>query len=310
MASATKVTLDSHDKLVLCTLFDKEMGGVASKYSEADIPRDLFFDEDKKIIFNYKTGVMIDMNLPPERYVEDANIVEAYLRIEVEAISIVDLISPTERDALVKLQSSKSILETRILNDPSGKGQKYASVYNNVAQIERYLLLLFESTTLVGDTIPELEESYTAATLLNVISLREKHITSLLYKAIELALPEQEVQSNTGLNQVTYKLSARGARILSAAYGQLAAVYLDRAARFERLAAGYRAQNLAPETLKPILDIIFSAEVSASNLMNQAAFFGDEFTGLLALKVNPYAKLCGSIVKDSIVDSVNKHINQ
>lgn len=186
---------------------------------------------------NPPSGVQIDMNLPPDQNV-NANEIANLVKQEKEAIELV------ESGGTKNLQQAMEIFNQIIETSP-----KYASAYNNRAQVRR---LITNWDQQVDDILMDLQN------------------------AIELAEP----------SSADKPVSKMQGTILCQAYSQLGGLYL----------------TISQE---PGRDRWYYEE-KASNSLYYAGLYGNELARQVATKVNPYAKLCGNMVRDALIAEYSK----
>ena len=148
----------------------------------------------------------------------------------------------------------------------------YASAYVNRAQCTRY------------------EGSYTLKAL---EILRHTPTLSDLNTAIELVSPDKP-----GI-----PVSPEVVRLLSSAYTQRATLYLAAARQLEEEQMSGPGSILANAKNDPEIDQL---ETLASRDFFQGGRYGNDLAGAMGVRVNPYAKACGNIVREALKQEMNK----
>lgn len=321
--------LSSRDTGILKSIFNFDAAGVAKNNF-----RHIEKLPEIETMFNTSNEIKVDVELPPDPNVTDLQLVEAFTDIEKDVINKIEtslqpverviinkpaaawsgfpsLLSPetemeisvnavyaTERivDDAILLQCEKTLRE-KIINTKAGKD--YASAYTNLATIKK---LILHHDVSVGKEISD----KTLTSFDHVVAL-EKEIFDLLVKAVELAMPKEMVYENDSngadngadsLQGPRYIVSKRQANCLSSAYYQFASLLLTKAAKIEKYLS-HRPGCSSSGFLFSQKELL---ESRASNYFFISGAFGNRIAADLSGKVNPYAKLCGNMVKQSIIE--------
>lgn len=148
----------------------------------------------------------------------------------------------------------------------------YASAYVNRAQCTRY------------------EASYT---LRAIDILHHTPTLSDLSTAIGLVSPDRPGKL----------VSSEVAKLLSSAYTQRATLYLAAARQLGEEQMSGPGSILANININPEIDRL---ETLASRDFFQGGRYGNDLAGAMGVRVNPYAKACGNIVKEALKQEMNK----
>lgn len=210
MSSATQ--LSTHDSVVLSKILNP---GELEEPTQAQ-----------------KQRIQVNAYLPPDQNV-CVELVEKFVEIEKKAVASVDA-----DDSVPNVKKAIEQLKEIIVEAP-----KYASVYNNLAQLERIL-------EQKGETVSKQE------------------IIDNLQRAVKLAGPDQLI------------ISKMQATVLQQAYAQLGQIYMEN--RDDKDSWG--------------------DEEKASECFRRAGEYGNKIAAELAVKVNPYARLCGNIVREALIE--------
>lgn len=274
-----------------------------------------FTDVEKDVINKIETSLQpverVIINKPAAAWSGFPSLVEVHRRLEAQNNGNIPLLSPetemdisvnavyaTERivDDAILLQCEKTLRE-KIINTKAGKD--YASAYTNLATIKK---LILHHDVSVGKEISD----KTLTSFEHVVAL-EKEIFDLLVKAVELAMPKEMVYENDNngadngadsLQGPRYIVSKRQANCLSSAYYQFASLLLTKAAKIEKYLS-HRPGCSSSGFLFSQKELL---ESRASNYFFISGAFGNRIAADLSGKVNPYAKLCGNMVKQSIIE--------
>lgn len=217
MSSATQ--LSTHDQVVLSKILNP---GELEEPTQAQQKR-----------------IQVNTYLPPDQHVT-VELVEKFVEIEKTAIESVD-----KDGSVTNVKRAIEQLKEIIVEAP-----KYASVYNNLAQLERILGQKGEKT------------------------VSKQEIVENLQRAIKLAGPEQLI------------ISKMQATVLQQAYAQLGQIYMENR-------DNYDGDSWADEE-------------KASECFRRAGEYGNKIAAELAVKVNPYARLCGNIVREALIEEGKK----
>ncbi|KAG5367891.1 hypothetical protein CJU90_0069 [Yarrowia sp. C11] len=216
MSSATH--LSTHDQVVLSKILNP---GELEEPTQAQQKR-----------------IQVNTYLPPDQHVS-VELVEKFVEIEKTVIESVD-----KDDSVNNVKRAIEQLKEIIVEAP-----KYASVYNNLAQLERILGQKGEN------------------------SASKQEIVSNLERAIKLAGPDQLI------------ISKMQATVLQQAYAQLGQIYME-------------SRNDTEDS--------WGDEEKASECFRRAGEYGNKIAAELAVKVNPYARLCGNIVREALIEEGKK----
>ncbi|VBB86067.1 YALIH222S03e30042g1_1 [Yarrowia lipolytica] len=216
MSSATH--LSTHDQVVLSKLLNP---GELEEPTQAQQKR-----------------IQVNTYLPPDQHVS-VELVEKFVQIEKTVIESVD-----KDDSVANVKRAIEKLKEIIVEAP-----KYASVYNNLAQLERILDQKGEKSASKLDVISNLE------------------------RAIKLAGPDQLI------------ISKMQGTVLQQAYAQLGQIYME-------------GRNNEGDS--------WGDEEKASECFRRAGEYGNKIAAELAVKVNPYARLCGNIVREALIEEGKK----
>jgi hypothetical protein len=254
MASATatspSVNLSANDARILTQVFDPE--------SAPDAPT-----------------VIVDPNLPADPHVRDPEVLSMCKARELEAIKLVESWKEGDDKDLV-YRTGWGILDALLKDQP-----KYASAYNNRAQLHRWRY---------GD-----RGSFVQSTSPN----------SALAPAAAISSALHDLDTCIGLATPTSPIAA-----VSPSLGKLLAqAWTQRAAIFWNIAKDLKDQNLEriPTSELPSgTDTEWRSwdrmhfEEEGSRCFFMAGVFGSEVGKAMAVVANPYARLCGSIVKEAM----------
>lgn len=208
----------------------------------------------------------------PEATLSNGTFVEGQLPQEVDRDVLIG-IQRREKEALLPLNKedpSREDITTTIssLSNLISEFPRHASLWNNRGQARRMLFNLGTpkyQTGLLTDIVTDLDH------------------------AIALAMPESPAQSVPELN----------AKVLASAYTHRG-LLLWAASRSEELRL---ALNVAVERFREVeadrLEELASVDFGAGGR------FGNDTAKQLAVKLNPYAKLCGSIVKEAMQKEIS-----
>ena len=223
MSSATQ--LSTHDQVVLSKILNP---------GELEAPTQA---QDQQ-----KNRIQVNTYLPPDQNVS-VELVEKFVEVEKTVIE-----SVVKDDSVDNVKRAIEQLKEIIVEAP-----KYASVYNNLAQLQR----IQNQKCQKGDN----EESFS-----------KQEIVDNLQRAIKLAGPDQLI------------ISKMQATVLQQAYAQLGQIYMEN--RDD--------------------DDSWADEEKASECFRRAGEYGNKIAAELAVKVNPYARLCGNIVREALIEEGKK----
>jgi hypothetical protein len=224
--------------------------------------------------------VIINPSLSADPHILDLLTLRIIKDKELQAVKLIETASSrpnialrrTTEDAInisaIDIQAYNRALE--LLTSITSDYPKYASVYNNRAQLRRW-----RYQDLVGSTDSEI------ITALN-------DTISDLQQAISLSSPATP----------TSQISPQQAKTLIQAWTQLGAVYIALSRR-----------NDSHQPVKPVTTVendnwntwdTMRLEEEGSRCFYMAGLYGSEMGRGLAVKMNPYARLCGGIVKEAM----------
>lgn len=252
----------------------------------------VLFDPESTPSSNASTHqyILIDRNLPPDPHIPTELLTEIRQR-EVHAVLEAEAaICPPRADHdgnsayslnLCMLEHALEMLSKLIEDFP-----RYASAYNNRAQVRRLLLHCKES--------PAGEDTHSAQEQHQLVSISpgKKGVATIesdLHHAITLASggDAHHPFPTTTLERV----SPAQAKVLQSAYTQLATLYLA----FSRAATGADTGDQYAG------DPAMSSErweERASHYFRLAGRHGSELGRAMAVRTNPYAKMCAGMVKE------------
>jgi len=232
--------------------------------------------------------VKVDISLPPDPHITDTSLLSNLKAKELEAIQFIEsisskptvsvTISPQQTEEDTKRQTAYTNAIT-ILNEVITQQPSYASSYNNRAQLRRW---------------------YFADDLLTPNASTAKDLSAVisdLRRAITLASP----QSANGA------VSKSQARLLMQAWTQLGAVFWSLGRRRSASKEMSRSEQPVGDS-KPEADEAedwtvwdgHRLEEEGSRCFFAAGMYGSDVGRGLAVKTNPYARLCGGIVKEAM----------
>jgi hypothetical protein len=232
--------------------------------------------------------ILVDASLPPDPHISDLPLLKELREREVDAIQMVEQQSQRPNLSSVPFSSQKVDNDTdkeriysealSILSELISQYPNYASAYNNRAQLHRWRFgdqLISSSTT---------DQEIQSALEATVSDLRE---------AISLSSP-------VGVNS---KVSPQQAKLLMQAWTQLGAVFwnLGKSSKDNQnsgLSCSSRGKESSTSDWVNWDGTRFEEESSRCFFM--AGMYGSDFGRNLAVKMNPYARLCGSIVKEAL----------
>lgn len=229
-------------------------------------------------------SIRVDPNLPSDPQITSPEALSLLKQQEIRAIKLIESCSPNADQS----EKHATYLEALgILSDLIKEYPNYASAYNNRAQLRRWRY---------GDHIPwkpKSSPSDAAAGNANVVAIAQA--LSDLTTAISLGTP------------------ARGAAVSPAQGRLLANAWTQRAAIFYTLSKDLASSRLEhmPLALTSSLPADagelewmgrdrMSLEEEGSTCFLMAGAYGSEVGKVMAVVSNPYARLCGAIVKEAI----------
>ncbi|EED23105.1 conserved hypothetical protein [Talaromyces stipitatus ATCC 10500] len=286
--TAPKISLTSNDSAVLKALFD----------NGEDASRENIYTPDPQ-------AIRIDDSLPP---FPQCDIEEAALKSlehrELDVIRRIQGITPTS-DAKNSAQEASSSLSTPIhileqaiddLTSLITEHPDYPPLYANRAQALRVLVQSKESTSNNTDK--------DAAIFLPQNRDLATKLLSDLSKAISLARPRP-----TGSNRNTNVVSSAQFRLLSnthmhRGYLLLKAGKIRKKEEEEGTTQGQKEIG-GPEQLLSITSRDQLEEMASQDFF-EAGQYGNEIAKQLSVQTNPYAKMCGAIVKEALKKEIEK----
>lgn len=215
-----------------------------------------------------KSASLIDDSLPSL-----ASIPESQLStLEAQQNDIIR--TTTSTSSVADFDSAITQQDDIIASNPT-----YPSAYLNRAMLRR---LKAESEAGVSEAPSDESDSQPRASLISAPSAQIDAILSDIARAIQNALPSSS--SNTLVS--TYQ-----ARILRTAYSHRAYIQL-KAAEQKQPWRGKSATQL---------------EEAASGDFAAAAKFGDEVAREMSVRTNPYARMCGAIVRNAMEEEIREY---
>ncbi|KAJ6256028.1 hypothetical protein Dda_9120 [Drechslerella dactyloides] len=170
-----------------------------------------------------------------------------------------------------------AILSQAVASSPS-----YCSAYNNRAQVRRMAV----ANTNPGDIDNLFSESSDTRTAIAAAYVD-------LSTAISLAQPQTP----------TSPISPQTAKLLANAHTQRATILHTSS---KHLTAGSKLPAELPEELAVLGDDVAAWEEAASRDFFWGGRYGNELAKAMAVHTNPYAKLCGSIVKEAMKKEIGE----
>jgi hypothetical protein len=237
------------------------------------------------------SSVSIDSNLPADPHIASQKLISSLKEREIQAIRLIESCRP-EPSATQKDEVYRAALD--MLSKLIEEYPKYASPYNNRAQLRRWRY---------GDHLP-LSQLSNAPLGTEGGSNQRNHITAIaealadLTTAITLATPPTQ-----------------GAAVSPAQAKLLANAWTQRAAIFYTLSKDLAVSHL-DHLPSVIADFVLDAggcgkpkwlswdrarfEEEGSRCFFMAGAYGSEVGKRMAVVSNPYARLCGAIVKEAM----------
>jgi hypothetical protein len=258
-------TLSQGDELTLNQVFDPE--------SAPEAPR-----------------IEIDASLPPDPHISDLKLLKELQKRELNAIKLVE--EQSQRPHLSPVNLSSQIFDSQdgtdkdhvylealdILSELILQHPNYASAYNNRAQLRRWR---FGDNLIISGATDQIIQSALEAT---VCDLRE---------AITLSSPD-------GADS---KVSPPQAKLLMQAWTQLGAVFWNLGKTWksnQHIGLGSSDEQGQSDKNNWVNWDGTRLEEEGSRCFFMAGLYGSDFGRNLAVKMNPYARLCGSIVKEAL----------
>lgn len=259
MAKAQQVNLSAGDVHILNSVFDPESGPSAP-------------------------SMPVDPNLPSDPHIIDPITLSSLKQTEIRAIKLIESCRTTdEREMHTTYEAA-----LEILSDLTSQHPRYASAYNNSAQLRRWRY---------GDHILPASPSSSAETGHADAADKEKaaaiaHALSDLTTAITLATPRSSEGS----------VSPSQGKLLANAWTQRGAIFYTLAkdlgvARLEHIPASLGSSLRDEEWVK--WDRM-RMEEEGSKCFFMAGAYGGEVGKAMAVVSNPYARLCGAIVREAV----------
>lgn len=224
------------------------------------------------------SGITIDPSLPP--WPASVDISPADLAtIKTRETDIIRKLQNEETPSLETAQSAQDDLDSLIAQYPT-----YPSAYTNRAQVLRILVDLQSSQTQTQNTQNEPDDALFTAETTELSS----RILSDLGKAITLATPPSPADP----------LSTVQSRLLADAHTHRGYILLKAARVKKNHQMEQKEVDVGPERLRGLgADQL---EEMASRDFFLGGRFGNKVAQQLAVQTNPYAKMCGAIVKEAM----------
>jgi len=243
-------------------------------------------------------AVKVDPSLPSDPHITDQSILEAIKSQELQAIRLVEGYSPrpnlapglrstpdhlSDRDCQDKEQIFKKA--RTILSDLITTYPKYASAYNNRAQLRRWR----HGESFIVNAGKEAMNSIVNSTI------------SDLKTAIDLSTPPT----------LSSSVSPQQAKLLIQSWTQLGVVYWS-------LGRRWQDNSMSQPGMLPDGDSQLAQEgqwwtwdgtrleEEGSRCFFMAGLYGSDVGRGLAVKTNPYSRLCGGIVKEALKRESNR----
>ncbi|GMM34670.1 hypothetical protein DASC09_019950 [Saccharomycopsis crataegensis] len=305
--------LTKNDRRVFAVLFNKEAAGIsARKFKERT--KDMNF-LPKFMELNTVGNIIVDLTKTPNRYITDEDRVQDFYDLEAKVIIL------AEKDAFNKPHDIEAMKLDE--HDIDAYGYHFLpdiSVINECQNIvDNEIFGSYEDAKVFGGfyvldaVVKRLSLQYKIAMikkqstnqtnyeeLLQKHSIREKEVEifDLLHKAVDLSLPEPVFKEKDSPDAFPeYTVSRKEASVLQSAYSQFASMLIIKAARLETSMKNETSEK-NKEELRAIMNFF---EAEASHYMYISGAFGDEIAKELSTKINPYAKLCGNVVMQTMV---------
>lgn len=217
-----------------------------------------------------RVEILVNQDLPQDRYIHDAALLGALRAQEKKAIAIIEESETSRQPEAAKDDAYRTALA--ILNDIVENHPEYASARNNRAQLRRWR---FGDRNTLCQKRSAFEAERRAA---GAAAVQDLHST------IILASPARQKDT----------VSPVQGRLLAQSYTQLGALYYAASKDFDS------ASDLDVMDLDGSVWSRDSFEEEASKLFYLGGLYGNEVAKALAVRTNPHAKLCGSIVKEAM----------
>jgi hypothetical protein len=279
MAAATSVPLSTNDLQILNAIFDPESS-------------------------QEKPTVRIDTHLPTDPHILDRDLLTTLQNRELSAIRLIESYASQTQDESNNTNADASsarratyLQAHNILTDIITHHPDYASAYNNRAQLHRWRFgsSSLSSLALPSNSSPDQQHQQLASVAQTLADLA---------KAIKLASPRSPSAA----------VSPHQARILASAWTQRGAVFLSVArglkrAGLERLPSVSLVASAGEEVVVKYGEDRAEEwmgwdrmrfEEEGSRCFYVAGLYGSEVGRAMAVMANPYARLCGAIVKEAI----------
>jgi hypothetical protein len=272
MAAATSIPLSTNDLQILNTVFDPE--------SSSETPT-----------------VRIDTHLPPDPHILDPSLLATIQNRELSAIRLIESYASQSQEesnnpkADVSSARHETYLQAHtILTDIITDHPDYASAYNNRGQLHRWRFGDFGPPSLAlysGSSPHHQQQQQQLASVVQTLTD--------LATAIELASPRSPSAA----------VSPHQAKILASAWTQRGAVFLSVARGLKRAGLETLPSVALAASVEDRVEewtgwdrMRFEEEVSRCFYV--AGLYGSEVGRAMAVMANPYARLCGAIVKEAI----------
>ena len=247
----------------------------------------VLFDPESTPSANASTHqyIHIDSGLPSDPHIPAEllpGIKQREVRAVLEAEAAISLPRADHAEHPLDLHTLEHALE--MLNKLIEDFPRYASAYNNRAQVRR--LLLHRKRPVAGE---DTDSAHQEQHQLVPTSPSVRTVESDLHSAITLASGGGGGGANHPLATTPLeRVSPAQAKVLQSAYTQLATLYL----------AFYRAaQSADAEGQCPAMSME-NWEERASHYFRLAGRYGSELGRAMAVRTNPYAKMCAGMVKE------------
>ncbi|KAF2786433.1 hypothetical protein K505DRAFT_330367 [Melanomma pulvis-pyrius CBS 109.77] len=217
----------------------------------------------------------IDTDLPPHPIISTSQLAI----LETQQNELVRSIDASKQGDEVSISAIDAVTEE--MDAVTERYPEYPSAYVNRAMLRRMRL----ESTLSSNSISTTISSRDPQNKLNLFTSSPPQITPLfadLSLAIASCLPPS--------SSPTSPVSAYRARILRTAYSHRAYLYLKAAE------SGIEWQGKQKGELEEL----------ASRDFAQAARFGDEKAREMSVRTNPYAKMCGAIVREALSEEIRE----
>jgi hypothetical protein len=236
-------------------------------------------------------SITIDANLPPDPQIKDLGLLKELKKRELEAIKLVESHSDAPKVSFANSHGTNHTTSTsrndakhqvyikalEILDLLTTQHPKYASAYNNRAQLRRWRY---------GDDLISISALQSSATLSQVLD----DVLGDLDTAISLSSPPPS----------DGRISAAQAKLLGQAWMQKGALFWGMSRQHTSQQSADESSD-SHEFKASVLKLDQSQlEEEGNRCFFMAGLYGNEAGRGLAVRTNPYARLCGSIVKEAM----------